>query len=116
MARRAGAKRYAAVQSYLGNVAELSCANLGTGKGRYARGELEAAEAALDPFEVARDDAAALQGHVLLRLRDVSTQHKLHRLVSDLYTAAYRLASAPFGRMDARPCLATPKRLPTCSS
>jgi hypothetical protein len=40
-------------RSYLGNVAELSCASLlGTGKGLDARGTLEVAEADLQPFEV----------------------------------------------------------------
>ncbi|KAI3432323.1 hypothetical protein D9Q98_003882 [Chlorella vulgaris] len=82
-------------RSYLGNVAELSCASLlGTGNGLDARGELEVAEADLQPFEVAWDDAAALRAHVLSRLLDVNMQCKLRSIVSHLSTAAYSLAPA----------------------
>ncbi|KAI3432804.1 hypothetical protein D9Q98_010387 [Chlorella vulgaris] len=82
-------------RSYLGNVAELSCASLlGTGKGLDARGTLEVAGADLQPFEVAWDDATALRGHVLSRLLDVNMQCQLRSIVSALSTVAYRLAPA----------------------
>ncbi|KAI3432343.1 hypothetical protein D9Q98_003900 [Chlorella vulgaris] len=80
---------------YLANVLELHCASLlGTGRGLDARGELQVAEADLQPFEVAWDDAAALRGHVLSRLLDVNMQCKLNSIVSHICTAAYRLGPA----------------------
>ncbi|KAI3434546.1 hypothetical protein D9Q98_002619 [Chlorella vulgaris] len=82
-------------RSYLGNVLELHCASLlGIYSGLDARGGLLVAEADLEPFEVAWDDAAALRGHVLSRLLDVNMQCNLRSIVNHLSTAASRLAPA----------------------